>query len=313
MFASSPQRRKQESRAAIRRHYHDRGWVSPYELYARKLEALLGPGSAVLDVGCGRSFPMARRLQAAGAEVFGLDPVADCDEALAASGVTVRAGFAEDIPYDSGSFDVVTCCAVLEHLKTPAAAFTEIRRVLKPGGRLVFLAAGRYDYVSIVGRLVPNRLHGWLVKATEGRDESDTFPTFYRANDMRQVRRLAGRCGFAVESMGYLNQYPYALTFSPLLCRAGIVYDRLITRLSWLNWLSGWLMGVLRAQEGIDRRGAEAQRSGEAKDDFSFSPLCLCASVLSFFCPPRLCASAVSFFCPPRLCASAVHLEHNLT
>ena len=250
VFSSSLKQRRQKSRAIVRRHYHDRGWVSPYVLYKRTLTNLLAPGKAVLDIGCGRNFPMAPTLRETGAEVFGLDPVAECDPSITAPGVTIRSGSAEAIPFADSSFDVVTSCAVFEHLQHPLAVLAQCRRVLKPGGRVVFLGAGRYDYVSIIGRLVPNVMHQWIVRATEGRDEADTFPTFYRANDARQVRRLATKARLEIESLDYLNQFPYALSFSPLLCRLGIAYDRLIQRVRWLRFLNGWLMGVLRRPGG---------------------------------------------------------------
>jgi SAM-dependent methyltransferase len=40
-------------------------------------------------------------------------------------------------PFESGSFDIVLCEQVVEHLDDPAAAMREIARVLKPGGLLV--------------------------------------------------------------------------------------------------------------------------------------------------------------------------------
>ena len=63
--------------------------------------------------------------------------------------------------------------------------FREFNRVLKPGGRAILLTPSKYDYVSIIARFMPNRLHGKLVNATEGRAEEDTFPTHYRANSRR--------------------------------------------------------------------------------------------------------------------------------
>ena len=44
----------------------------------------------------------------------------------------------ERLTYDSGSFDVVVTSDILEHVRKPGAAFEEIRRVLRPGGRHVF-------------------------------------------------------------------------------------------------------------------------------------------------------------------------------
>jgi len=240
----SAETRRGKSREIIRAHYHRRGWQSPYARYEALLGGLIGRGTRVLDVGCGRMFPMAEFLLGRGGEVHGIDPVADPQ--AAAPGVTFKRGSADDIPYAAAAFDVVTSRSVLEHLREPARAFAEFARVLKPGGRVVFLAANAYDYVSLFARLLPNALHGSVVKALEGRDAEDTFPTFYRANSAARIGRLASEAGLRIERLEYLNQFPYLFIFSPTLCRAVIAYDDLIGRVPYLRPLRGWLLGCLR-------------------------------------------------------------------
>ena len=237
-------RRREKSWAMVRRHYHDRGWQHANSHYVNLLAEIITQGAAVLDVGCGRSFPMAGHLLACGAEVHGIDPVAEPTEA--SPGVICRRGTAEHIPYPDSSFDVVTSRSVLEHIKDPGPALREFRRVLKPGGCVVFLTPNKYDYVSLAARVIPNRLHGRVVRLLEGRDEQDTFPTYYRANSRRQIHRLAATVGLRVERLEFLNNYPSMLMFSPPLCRLGIAYDRLIRAVPWLHWLQGSILGVLR-------------------------------------------------------------------
>ena len=50
------------------------------------------------------------------------------------------------------------------------------------GGRWIFLTPNRWDYVSIISRLVPNRFHGKVVHLTTGREEDDVFPVVYESN-----------------------------------------------------------------------------------------------------------------------------------
>jgi SAM-dependent methyltransferase len=47
---------------------------------------------------------------------------------------------ATQIPVDSGSFDVVVCTEVLEHVPEPIRVVHELARVLRPGGRLLLSA-----------------------------------------------------------------------------------------------------------------------------------------------------------------------------
>ena len=46
-------------------------------------------------------------------------------------------GDLHDLPVDSGSFDVVLCTEVLEHVSRPENVLAEMARVLRPGGELV--------------------------------------------------------------------------------------------------------------------------------------------------------------------------------
>jgi ubiquinone/menaquinone biosynthesis C-methylase UbiE len=241
--------RRQKCWQIVRHHYHDRGWCHATKKYDRLLATLLDGQTAVLDIGCGRRFPMARRLMECGAQVHGVDPTVEPENVP--PGATARRGTAEQIPYPDNVFDVVSSASVLEHLPNPLAAFREFNRVLKPSGKVVFLTPSRYDYVSLGAMLVPNALHARFVKAIEGRDEADTFPTYYRANSVRQIRRLAAETAFVAERLEYVNNYPYLLMFSPVLCRLAIGYDKLIQRVRPLHCLQGWLLGTLRSTKVV--------------------------------------------------------------
>jgi ubiquinone/menaquinone biosynthesis C-methylase UbiE len=52
---------------------------------------------------------------------------------------TVSPAALGDLPFDAGSFDAVVCTLVLCTVRDPAASLADVRRVLKPGGRLVFM------------------------------------------------------------------------------------------------------------------------------------------------------------------------------
>lgn len=110
---------------------------------------------------------------------------------------------------------------------------------------MVFLTANMWDYGTLVARLVPNRFHGRVVKAVEGRAEEDTFPTAYKTNTRRDVGRLAHAAGLRVEAFDYLSQYPNYLMFNGLLFLLGTAFEKMISRFEVLRFLRGWIAVTL--------------------------------------------------------------------
>jgi len=110
----------------------------------RRLAALvrllrLQPGEKLLDSGCGSGW-LAALARAAGARVWAMD--------IAPAGVVAaRARFPEagffqvgdgyHLPFAAASFDTLVLSEVVEHLEDIEAAFAEVRRVLRPGGRVL--------------------------------------------------------------------------------------------------------------------------------------------------------------------------------
>lgn len=97
-------------------------------------------GRDVLDIGCGAG-PLAERLTQRGARVSGFDSSARMIEIARKrldDNVDLQvADLAEPLPYDDDSFDVACASLVLHYLADWLDALSEIKRVLRPGGRLV--------------------------------------------------------------------------------------------------------------------------------------------------------------------------------
>jgi 2-polyprenyl-6-hydroxyphenyl methylase/3-demethylubiquinone-9 3-methyltransferase len=131
-------------------------------------------GLKVLDVGCGGGYTcefLARRRAA----VFGTDISESSLEAArrhaAKSGLRIdyRLGKPGFLPFADAQMDVVTCFQVLEHVRDVRTTLSEVRRVLKPQGRLFFDTVTRTLWSriaaillgEIVFRLIERGTHDW--------------------------------------------------------------------------------------------------------------------------------------------------------
>ncbi|HWM64569.1 MAG TPA: class I SAM-dependent methyltransferase [Solirubrobacterales bacterium] len=130
--------------------YGQRFWVeAPHPIVTReRLRSVLRPepGERILEIGPGTGYYTLDMAEWAGAggtvEIFDLQQeFLDHTMGRAAergiANVVPTQGEATELPYEDDSIDAVVLTAVLGEIPEPGAALREIRRVLKPGGRLV--------------------------------------------------------------------------------------------------------------------------------------------------------------------------------
>lgn len=160
----------------------------------------LRPAERVLDVGVGPGFLAAEMAGEVGGDglVAGID-VSESMLALAKGrhgALDLRAGSAGSIPYPGASFDVAVSTQVLEYVADVPAALAELRRVVRPGGRILILDT---DWDSIVWRSGDDARMAAVLDSWEG-----------HLADPRLPRRLLGE----LRSAGFTPGTPVVL---PLL------------------------------------------------------------------------------------------------
>ncbi|MFA7685308.1 MAG: class I SAM-dependent methyltransferase [Candidatus Gracilibacteria bacterium] len=140
------------------------------------------------------------------------------------------------IPFADESFGAVSSCGVLEHVQSDADSLKEIYRILKPGG---------YFYIF----MLPQKT-AWVEKLAEKRGIS-VHPVKYT---VKQTRDLLTKSGFEVEKLWRFNLLPKNLTGMPKsmkhiyghFYRLVYPFDNLLSKIPFLNLLSGVIEGVAR-------------------------------------------------------------------
>jgi SAM-dependent methyltransferase len=143
----------------------------------------------VLDVGAGTGHQVAE-LEGLGYAAVGLEPNAHAVAIAQARGRPVRHGTAEAPPFEDESFDTLILSQVVEHLVDPIAALAGLRRLVRPGGRLIVLTPNV--------RGVPRRLFGG--------EWAHWHPPYHvHLFGAGQLRRAIGEAGYRVEQVTTLT------------------------------------------------------------------------------------------------------------
>jgi SAM-dependent methyltransferase len=209
-------------------------FVGRRRILLQVLDRYLGKGSAegrrILDVGCGTGTMLSYLADYGKAQGVDIDEeaIGYCRE----RGLTdVRLGSAETLPFEDGSFDLVTALDVVEHLDDDLAALREFRRVLRPGGTLLVT--------------VPAHPFLW-----GDQDEVNLHKRRYLAPQLRD--RLAG-AGFEVLRVTYINAFMFPPIAAVRMLRR--LEHRLRPRTAAqsdfrypaprpVNFLLGWIFGI---------------------------------------------------------------------
>jgi ubiquinone/menaquinone biosynthesis C-methylase UbiE len=161
--------------------------------------ASLAPGNRVLDVACGTGLVSFAAARAVGPDgyVLGVDlsgRMVTCAERRAENLQLLNCGFArmdaEALALPDASFDVALCALGLMYMPYPAQALREMRRVLRPGGRISLAVWGERSKC------------GWSVifPIVDAEVSSEVCPLFFRLGQHDALARLCADAEFeAVE------------------------------------------------------------------------------------------------------------------
>lgn len=179
---------------------------------------MLGERPVVLDYGAGRGAvaddpilarKALRTLRGRVGKVVGadVDPVVFTNPLLDQALLISPSG-ALDLP--DSSVDLVVSDYTFEHVEHPEKVSCELARVLRPGGWICARTPNRWGYIGLGATLVPNRWHVTALRRLQPNKEAkDTFPTAYKLNTLRALRKWFPREQFEHHSYTWDSEATY--------------------------------------------------------------------------------------------------------
>ena len=183
-----------------------------FAMYDWIARALLADESArvILDVGGGRTWYFGRFQQRDGFKIIGIDA---SQEELNLNEVIDQAivgDVCRDIPLPDGSVDLLLCRAVIEHLPDVESFLRNCARVLRPGGRAVFVFANKWAPPMILNRMLPHGLAARILHALVPNGKGyGGFEAHYDRCTYRQFEESAERVGLR-NRYGFCSYYSSA-------------------------------------------------------------------------------------------------------
>ena len=166
-----------------------------------------------------------------------LAPAGSYDQTRAADVTTFQ-------PDLEGGFDLVVCFQVLEHVRPLAAAFDNMRRYLRPGGRLVAQFSGTFSLFGLANRVVPQWAIQRLVNRILPGHSYVTFPAYYDKCWDAAIRRVLASWSEA-DVVPYYAGLGYFDSLAPLRA-AYLAWEEWVMAHQWNNLAPYYVVDALR-------------------------------------------------------------------
>jgi ubiquinone/menaquinone biosynthesis C-methylase UbiE len=207
---------------------------------------------AVLNIGAGPTPDADRRLKGRVKRHVGVDPDPvilenqDLDDKHVNNGIS--------LPFADAEFDAAYSDWTAEHVEEPLPFLHEVNRVLKPGASYWLRTNNLHHYAVVLSALTPYRFHKFIIKQNPcfGARGHDPWPTVYRMNTRRTLRRLLRNAGFDEPIIRTREADPGAyLSFHPLPFLIGVCYERFVNHFEWTAGLRFTLLVRARKSANV--------------------------------------------------------------
>ncbi len=227
------------SRIELQKRWYPALYEQTFGAIQKVLGDRLKDGAVVLDAGCSTGTWVLRPCAGQWKAVGGMDIALPPDPAR----LPFVLSDLSNTPFRHGTFDLIICYNVIEHLEHPVQVFVEFARLLKPGGALVFKTPSSRSPLVMLSRVTSHRAHRVIKRALSRAAEEEVFPTYYRCNTVERLAQALSRAGLVQETLLMLDQTYEYLAFASWAYSLGLLYSRCI-QTGPLNGLGTAIAGV---------------------------------------------------------------------
>jgi len=234
------------TQALFDRYYFSKpAFVTGTAIFHQLCQSHFGNGRCILELGAGAKNSTTAFLAGLGS-VTGLDVSGEVQTNPDLEGARIYNGIT--MPFADRSFRMCVSNYVLEHVGDPAVHFSEIFRVLEPGGSYCFRTPNRWHYITIASHALPHAVHLHVANRLRGLDASahDPWPTVYRANTRRRLRALAEGAGFEIDELRVIEAEPSYGAAHPLLFYPMMAYERMVNSSNFFSSFRVNILGTFR-------------------------------------------------------------------
>lgn len=168
----------------------------------RDVAERIGSGQPIslLDIGCGTGNLISLVSERREGRFFGIDIAENMVAAARKKNIKnacFSAGSAQNLPFDDGSFDIVTCTQSFHHYSQPEKALSEVLRVLKNGGVYYLSDTG----VSGIGAFIDNYLLFPFMKSGD-----------FKCRGRKEVEKMVTKAGFTAVQGFKIARFIYTIS-----------------------------------------------------------------------------------------------------